>query len=168
MIKEKERIMAEQMATAQKLEEERKFNQKFIEIQNYFGADEAEVYKSGNQVVIRLKGMQFPIGKAIIMPENFLLLRKVQKAISAFGRPSVLVEGHTDSTGKDETNQALSQQRAEAVQDYLVANKTITPDKIVSQGYGSSRPLASNETLEGRAMNRRIDVIIDPGTVPGQ
>jgi outer membrane protein OmpA-like peptidoglycan-associated protein len=160
--------MAEQVATARKLEEERKFNQKFIEIQHYFGADEAEVYKRGNQLIIRLKGIQFPIGKAIIMPENYLLLSKVQRAIKAFDGPSVMVEGHTDSTGNNETNQPLSQQRAKAVQDYLVANKTITSDKIASQGYGSSRPLASNATPDGRAMNRRIDVIINPGTVPGQ
>ena len=168
MMKEKERIMAEQVATARKLEEERKFNQKFIEIQHYFGADEAEVYKRGNQLIIRLKGIQFPIGKAIIMPENYLLLSKVQRAIKAFDGPSVMVEGHTDSTGNNETNQPLSQQRAKAVQDYLVANKTITSDKIASQGFGSSRPLASNATPDGRAMNRRIDVIINPGTVPGQ
>jgi len=73
-----------------------------------------------------------------------------------------VIEGHTDSTGSDEVNDHLSQQRAESVRDYLVANKTLQAEKIVSIGYGSKRPLASNETEEGRAINRRIDVVISP------
>jgi outer membrane protein OmpA-like peptidoglycan-associated protein len=168
MIKEKEKIQAEQAETARKLEEQRRFNQKFIEIQQSFGADEAEVYKRGNQLIVQLKGIQFPSGKAIIMPENYQLLGKVQEAIQAFDNPSVVVEGHTDSIGDNESNQALSQKRADSVHDYLIANKTIADDKIISRGYGSSRPLASNATPEGRAINRRIDVIITPSIVPGQ
>jgi OOP family OmpA-OmpF porin len=168
LMKDKERLLAEQKATEQKLEDERQFNQKFIEIQNYFGADEAEVYKRGNQLIVRLKGIQFPVGSAIIMPENYMLLSKVQRAIKNFEDPSVIIEGHTDSTGSDEVNKNLSQQRADAVKDYLIANKTLSVDKIVAQGYGSDRPLASNATSKGRAANRRIDVIVTPGFRPGQ
>lgn len=166
--KEKESILAKQLATARKLEEERQFNQKYTQIQGYFGADEAEVYKRGNQLIIRLKGMQFPVGKAIIMPENYALLSKVQQAIENFEDPSVIVEGHTDSTGTREINNVLSQQRADAVMNYLIANKTISVDKVVAQGYGSDKPLVSNATAEGRAANRRIDVIVAPGLKPGQ
>lgn len=173
--KDKEVLLADQkvkeaqmMKEKEQIKEERKFNQKFTEIQHAFGADEAEVYKKGNQLIIQLKGIQFSSGKAIIMPEDFQLLSKVQEAIKAFDDPSVVVEGHTDSIGDNESNQALSQQRAKAVHDYLIANKTIAGDKIISNGYGSSRPLASNQTPEGRAMNRRIDVIITPGIVPSQ
>jgi OOP family OmpA-OmpF porin len=168
MMREKEKIQAEQAETARKLEEQRRFNQKFIEIQQSFGADEAEVYKRGNQLIVQLKGIQFPSGKAIIMPENFQLLGKVQEAIKAFDNPSVVVEGHTDSIGDNESNQVLSQKRADSVHDYLIANKTIAEGKIISRGYGSSRPLASNETPEGRAINRRIDVIITPSIIPSQ
>jgi outer membrane protein OmpA-like peptidoglycan-associated protein len=168
LLKEKESILAKQLATARTLEEERQFNQKFIKIQNYFGADEAEAYKRGNQLIIRLKGMQFPVGKAIITSENYALLSKVQRAIENFEDPSVIVEGHTDSTGTREINNALSQQRADAVKNYLIANKTISAGKVVAQGYGSDKPLVSNATAEGRAANRRIDVIINPSTVPGQ
>jgi OOP family OmpA-OmpF porin len=173
--KDKEVLLADQkvketqmMKEKEQIKEERKFNQKFTEIQHAFGADEAEVYKKGNQLIIQLKGIQFSSGKAIIMPEDYQLLSKVQEAIKAFDDPSVVVEGHTDSIGDNESNQALSQQRAKAVHDYLIANKTIAGDKIISNGYGSSRPVASNETPEGRAMNRRIDVIITPGIVPSQ
>lgn len=166
--KEKADLMAEQKAMEQKIAAEREFNRKYLEVQTLFRTDEAEVYKQRNQLVIRLKAMQFPVGTAVISPENFALLGKVQRAIQTFEGPSVVVEGHTDSTGSDEVNQVLSTQRAEAVSAYLVANKTIPSDKIDARGYGASRPLASNATPEGRAINRRIDVIINPSVVPGQ
>ena len=166
--KTKERILAEQKATAKKLEDERGFNQKFIKIQNYFRSDEAEVYKQGNQLIVRLKGIKFPVGQSIIMPENYKLLTKVQRAINDFENASVVIEGHTDSTGSKEVNATLSQQRADAVKDYLVANKTLPANKIIGRGYGSEKPLASNATTEGRAANRRIDVIVNPAITPGQ
>jgi len=166
--KTKELILAEQKTTARKLEEERRFNQKFIEIQNYFRSSEAEVYKKGNQLIVRLKGMQFPVGQAVIMPENYQLLSKVQRAIGNFEGSSVIIEGHTDSTGSQEVNAILSQQRADAVKDYLVANNTLSANKIRAKGYGSERPLASNATTEGRAANRRIDVLVTPRLQPGE
>jgi outer membrane protein OmpA-like peptidoglycan-associated protein len=159
-------LLAEQRAIEQKLIAEREFNKKFLEVQTFFRANEAEIYKQRNQLVIRLKAIRFPIGSAIIIPENYALLSKVQQAIQIFDGPSVVIEGHTDSTGADEANQILSKQRAEAVHDYLVANKTIPADKIHYKGYGATRPLASNATPEGRAVNRRIDVLINPPVVP--
>ena len=78
------------------------------------------------------------------------------------GEPHIVIEGHTDSTGSDAMNEHLSQRRADSVREYFVANGTLPKDKIVSVGYGSKRPLASNQTAEGRAINRRIDLIITP------
>ncbi|UCF89966.1 MAG: OmpA family protein [Desulfobacterales bacterium] len=152
----------EQQLAKERLAAKQEFNQKFTQIQNYFEPDEAEVYKQGNQLVIRLKAIQFPVGKEIIMPANYELLSKVQKAIRTFGEPDVVIEGHTDSTGSDEINEHLSQKRAESVREYLVANQTLPYSKIVAVGYGSMRPLASNETPAGRAINRRIDVVVKP------
>lgn len=163
-----ERLAAEKQAAEERLAAERRFNEKFLEVQGYFDQDEAEVYKKGNQLVIRLRGIQFPVGKAVIMPDNYGLLSKVQRAIRTFGDPDVVVEGHTDSTGSDVLNEILSQQRATAVREYFVANETLKDNKIVALGYGSQRPLASNETQQGRAINRRIDVIISPPIQAGQ
>jgi OOP family OmpA-OmpF porin len=162
----KERMAREQMAVEQRLAAERKFNQLFVTVRNYFETEEAEVYKQENQLVIRLKAMRFPVGKSIIMPENYALLSKVQKAIRTFDEPRVIAEGHTDTTGSDEVNMLLSQQRAEAVREYMIANQTLTPDSISAVGYGSERPLASNATSAGRAINRRIDILIIPETKP--
>jgi outer membrane protein OmpA-like peptidoglycan-associated protein len=149
-----------------KLAAERAFNEQFNKVQRYFRPDEAEVYKQGNQLVIRMRGIQFPVGQATLSPDNYTLLSKVQQAIATFGQPTVTVEGHTDSTGSEQTNQELSQKRAEAVKTYLVANKTLPSNRIRATGYGPSRPLAPNTTTEGRAMNRRIDVLIAPSQTP--
>ncbi|NIS68672.1 MAG: OmpA family protein [Proteobacteria bacterium] len=152
----------EEKAEKDRLAEEKWFNELFTEVQSYFRPDEAEVYKQGNQLVIRLKAMQFPVGKDFIMPSSYGLLSKVQKAIRTFGEPKIVIEGHTDSTGSDAMNEHLSQQRADAVRQYFVANGILGDEKIVSVGYGSKRPLASNKTPEGRAINRRIDLVIVP------
>jgi outer membrane protein OmpA-like peptidoglycan-associated protein len=141
---------------------EKRFNQLFSEVRGFFDSDEAEVYKEGSKLVIRLKAIRFPVGKYVILPNNYSLLTKVQRAIRTFGEPDVIIEGHTDSTGSEVNNQLLSENRAEAVRSYLVANKTLSMEKIDAAGYGSKRPLASNKTAKGRAINRRIDVIITP------
>ena len=152
----------EQQIVQERLAAEKRFNELFMEVQNLFSPDEAEVYKKGDSLVIRLRSIQFPVGKSVIMPENYPLISKIQQSIRTFGEPDVVIEGHTDSTGSNELNELLSQQRAESVRQYLLANKTLSYDRIVAVGYGSSKPLASNETKEGRAVNRRIDVIIKP------
>ena len=146
----------------ERLMAEKQLNQLFSEVQGYFEPHEAEVYKRENQLIIRLKTVKFPVGQSVIMPENYALLSKVQRAIRAFGEPDVIIGGHTDSTGPEPLNEHLSQQRAEAVRQYLVANGILPFDKIIAVGYGSMRPLASNSTAKGRAINRRIDVTISP------
>ncbi len=156
----------EQEAAKRKLAAEREFNEKFNKVQRFFRPDEADVYKQGGQLVIRMRGIQFPVGQATLTPENYTLLSKVQQAIETFGQPTVTIEGHTDSTGSAQTNQELSQKRAEAVKTYLVANKTLPSSRIRATGYGPSRPLAPETTPEGRAMNRRIDVLITPSQTP--
>jgi outer membrane protein OmpA-like peptidoglycan-associated protein len=147
----KERLMAE-----------KRFNQLFSEVKGYFQPEEAEVYRQENQLIVRLKAMQFPVGQSVILPENYTLLTKVQQAIRTFGEPEVIIGGHTDSTGSEQLNEHLSQQRAEAVREYMVANAVLPFEKIIAVGYGSQRPIASNATESGRALNRRIDVTITP------
>ena len=156
----------EQEAARRKLAAEREFNQRFMKVHRYFQPQEAEVYKQGDQLVIRLRGIRFPVGQSILTPDNYYLLSKVQKAIRSFNQPTVIIEGHTDSTGSAELNQTLSQERAAAVKAYLVANNTLPGSRIRSAGYGPDRPLAPNTTAEGRAINRRIDILIKPSQKP--
>ncbi|MBU1168517.1 MAG: OmpA family protein [Proteobacteria bacterium] len=153
---------SQQEEAKNRLSAEREFSELFNKVQRSFDPDEAEVYKQGGQMVIRLRGINFPVGQSTLKPENYILLSKVQQAIQTFGEPSVTIEGHTDSTGSKQTNQSLSQMRAMAVKTYLVANKTLPSDRIQAKGYGPDRPLAPDTTPEGRAANRRIDVLINP------
>jgi len=155
----------EQEDARQKLAAEREFNEKFKKVQRFFRPDEADVYKQGGQLVIRMRGIKFPAGQATLTPGNYVLLSKVQQAIQTFGQPTVTIEGYTDTTegsGSARANQALSQKRAEVVKTYLVANKTLPASRIRAAGHGPDRPLAPNTTAEGRATNRRIDVLITP------
>jgi outer membrane protein OmpA-like peptidoglycan-associated protein len=73
----------------------------------------------------------------------------------------IRIEGHTDSTGGEAYNQALSERRAESVKNELVA-QNIAAERIQTVGYGLSRPVATNETPEGRQLNRRVQVVIIP------
>ena len=73
----------------------------------------------------------------------------------------IIVEGHTDSTGSAETNRVLSQRRADSVKEFLVS-RGMQSDQITTKGMGPSEPVASNATAEGRANNRRVDIILIP------
>ena len=75
------------------------------------------------------------------------------------GNISIIAEGHTDSRGTEEYNQALSLRRANAVRDYLVAGG-VAANRITVEGYGESKPVASNNTDDGRAQNRRVELRI--------
>ncbi len=136
---------------------------KFRQIENMFGSAEAQVFTHGQNVLIRPIGLVFPSGSAQIESEYFSLLRKMQDAIRMFPNSLVVVEGHTDSFGGDDSNLTLSQERAEAVRAYLLATlRDLSPEDVGAVGFGESRPVANNETVEGRAKNRRIDVVIRP------
>ncbi|MEA9357674.1 OmpA family protein [Bacteriovorax sp. PP10] len=156
-------------AEQKKLEAEKAFNEKYEAARKEFASNEAEVYKQGDALLIRLKGMEFPSAKATIQPKNKELLSKVQKVMEDFGASNVIVEGHTDSVGGKQVNDRLSQNRAEAVKNYLQTNgggMSEESSKIEAVGYGYQKPLATNKTASGRAQNRRVDIIIKPEGAP--
>jgi OOP family OmpA-OmpF porin len=142
------------------LSSDQAFNRRFEEARAEFSSSEAEVYKQGNNLMIRLRGLEFPSSKAVLTGANLPLLAKVQKVINDFEDSSVIVEGHTDSVGGKQVNQKLSSERAEAVKQYFVSNAGSSNLDIKSVGYGYQKPLATNKTASGRAQNRRVDVVI--------
>lgn len=146
------------------LEANRQFNQQFEAVRSMFGTDEAQVFRQGNTLNIRLKGLTFPNGKAVITPDNYALLTKVQEALKSFPESSITIEGHTDDRGSQQLNQRLSEQRALAVEEYLVENGIASEDRVNAVGQGFEDPIASNRTAEGRAQNRRVDIIVEPQT----
>jgi OOP family OmpA-OmpF porin len=134
--------------------------QNFKEISDMFLASEAEVYAQPDDLIIRSYGFDFEIGKADILPSNFALLNKIVTAILKFPKATIEVQGHTDSTGNNKINQALSEKRAQNIKEFLINISQIEPARLTSTGFGSQKPLATNETLEGRAKNRRIEIVI--------
>ena len=125
-----------------------------------FNANEANVYLQRQNVLISAHGFQFPSGQSEIQTENFPLMNKIIRAIKIFPGARIEVAGHTDSVGSDAINKNLSQARAEKVGKFLKEVGEIEPARITTHGYGESRPVASNETVAGRAENRRVEIKI--------
>lgn len=130
------------------------------QIENMFTADEGRVYRQSNDLILSLPAISFRVGKSTIEPDDFPVLAKVGDAIKLFPDANLIVEGHTDSQGNDSAMLLLSQDRADAVRQYLITNLGVSADKVSSVGYGKARPIASNESEAGRARNRRIDIVM--------
>lgn len=133
----------------------------FRSLSALFNKDEAVVLMRDDDIIIRSYGFNFAVGKADIAPSNFSLLNKIVTAILRFPKASIVVEGHTDNSGSNRINLRLSEERANNIAKFLVEVAKIDSSMVSSIGLGDSRPLASNETAEGRAQNRRIEVIIE-------
>lgn len=123
----------------------------------------ASVTQDPRGTVLTISGsVLFASGKSALLPTAEVKLRQVADALKS-GDPGAtfVVEGHTDSRGNAQRNQELSEDRARVVRDFLVG-QGVEPDRITSQGFGSTRPLAENSSAEGRANNRRVELVIRP------
>jgi outer membrane protein OmpA-like peptidoglycan-associated protein len=124
----------------------------------------AQVKEEARGMVITLSGqVLFVTGKSELLPAARDQLDQVAAALKDQGdvKP-IVVEGYTDSVGSDATNQKLSKDRAESVRAYLVS-KGVPADKITSVGKGEANPVASNDTPDGRANNRRVEIVVAGG-----
>jgi len=115
----------------------------------------AEIDKSGHAAIY---GIEFDIGKAKIRPESEKVLRDVLSLLQAQPDWKMRIEGHTDSTGTKTGNQALSQQRAAAVVAWLAQNG-VPRTQLTAAGMGDTKPIADNSTEQGRARNRRVELV---------
>jgi outer membrane protein OmpA-like peptidoglycan-associated protein len=111
-------------------------------------------------LVLRLTGLSFASGKSDITDQHLPLLEKVSEILEMYPDNRIAIEGHTDAAGDEATNRQLSERRALAVMQYLRRQLQISADRMTSIGYGPDRPAAPNTTAEGRAKNRRIEVVI--------
>lgn len=131
-------------------------------MQKLKAANAAAVKQEPERTVITLPGnVLFGSGQAMLLPSAQSNLDDVAEALKQQDNAKIRVEGHTDSTGSDSVNLALSKQRADAVSSFLV-DHGVPQDRITTEGLGSSRPIADNSTPSGRAMNRRVDIIVEP------
>ena len=145
---------------------------------NYMDRQEAElrrqtagtgvdVYRQGDDLILRMpSGITFAVDHYDIQPQFQSTLNQVAQTLSSYNQTYIDVLGHTDSTGSDEYNQALSERRAQSVANYLSAHG-VDHGRIGTRGYGETQPIASNETEAGRSENRRVEIKIVPVTQPG-
>ena len=110
-------------------------------------------------IVLTIGDVLFATGKADLSPDAYKSVARLAEFLKKYPNRNVLIEGHTDSVGKDDYNLALSQKRADSVKAQLVGDG-IEAGRITTVGYGKKYPVASNDTKAGKAQNRRVDVII--------
>ena len=155
-------VFRERVALVQQLEADERVRERFERIENLFAVDQAQVTREGDSVIVTLTGLTFASGSSQIDAAHAPLLEAVGEAVDVFPLSGIVVEGHTDSYGGAISNMSLSRSRAEAVGDYLSDRLGVAGERISSLGYGETRPVANNETAQGRARNRRIEVRITP------
>jgi len=135
-----------------------RFQKAMDEAREVIPQSDALVYQQGTNLVFRLKRINFRSGAAVIPEPSKPLIAQVDAIIKKLDAEKVIVQGHTDSVGSEQVNKRLSTERASAVANYLFSLRG--GYKIQYIGYGESVPIASNETAEGRATNRRVDLVV--------
>ena len=110
-------------------------------------------------LIVNLSDVLFDTGKSTLRPAAREKLAKISGIVLAYPDLRLAIEGNTDSVGTDALNQTLSEQRAGSVRDYL-AQESIPASSMTAQGFGKTQPVASNDTVEGRQQNRRVELVV--------
>jgi outer membrane protein OmpA-like peptidoglycan-associated protein len=104
-------------------------------------------------------GIYFDFNSATLRPESDPVLKEISEALKHNPNWKIKIDGHTDNVGGDAYNQRLSERRADSVKQALTTKYGITADRMQPEGFGASRPKAPNDTVEGRALNRRVELV---------
>jgi len=120
------------------------------------------VVRQGDNLVLRMPSdVTFATNQSNIEPQFDAVLQDVAAVLQQYDRSTVDIIGHTDSTGGDAINQPLSERRALSVANALIRNG-VMPERLYIEGRSSTQPVASNDTAQGRAQNRRVEILIRP------
>lgn len=120
----------------------------------------AEVIKAGEGIIVKFdSGILFGFDKSDLKPEAKTNIQKLVASLNENEDTDILVIGHTDNVGRSEYNLGLSERRAASVKSYAIA-QGLSASRIKTEGRGASEPIASNETEDGRAQNRRVEIVI--------
>jgi len=132
------------------------------ELRQKTAGTDVEVVRQGDEILLNIpSGITFATNSYAIQPQFQTTLNEVASTLASYNQTYIDVYGHTDSTGSDAINLPLSRNRAESVAGYL-STKGVARARIGTQGFGSSQPIASNDTVEGRSQNRRVEIKIVP------
>ncbi len=132
------------------------------ELRRRTAGTDVQVIRQGDDLILNIpSGINFAYDSAEVQPRFQRTLDQVAGTLAEYDQTYLDVYGHTDATGSDAYNQALSQRRATAVADYL-STRGVQPVRLGTRGFGEGQPVASNDTDEGRAANRRVEIKIVP------
>lgn len=144
-------------------------NSSYYSISNYLDLSEISEYKEMNIDIemkpieigetIRLNNIFFDFNESTLSPESYMELDRVVKLLNENPNIEIELSGHTDNVGSDEYNDNLSLNRASSVAKYIIL-KGVNSQRIISKGYGKQSPVASNDSEEGRQLNRRVEFTI--------
>jgi outer membrane protein OmpA-like peptidoglycan-associated protein len=115
-------------------------------------------------LIVNMSDVLFDFNKYTLKPEAREKLAKVSGILLAYPGLKLQVEGYTDNIGSDEYNQKLSEERADGVREYLVS-QSVVDDNVTAKGYGKRQPVADNSTNEGRAQNRRVELVVSGAAI---
>jgi outer membrane protein OmpA-like peptidoglycan-associated protein len=122
------------------------------------------VTRQGDNIVLNMPGnITFKTGSSDLNADFYKVLDGVGLVVEEYNKTLIVIEGHTDSVGSDDSNQSLSERRASSVGQYLMG-KGVNGQRVLTAGFGEARPVASNDTDSGRSQNRRVEVRLEPIT----
>ena len=123
---------------------------------------QVQVQRQGNQIkLVMPENVTFATGSAVLSDNAQFALNSAAQTLVQYPDTTLTINGHTDNTGSNAVNNPLSQHRAQAVAYYL-QSRGVAASRLAVYGYGSHMPAASNATAEGRAQNRRVEILINP------
>ena len=126
----------------------------------------ADTQQTARGVIVNLSDILFETGQAVLRPQAREVLSRIAGVLLVAPTYALSIEGHTDAVGSDDYNQQLSERRAASVRDYL-AEAQVSPDVMRTAGFGKARPVATNDTPDGRQRNRRVEIVIQNDDTPG-
>jgi outer membrane protein OmpA-like peptidoglycan-associated protein len=130
--------------------------------QQLSGVEGASIQRDAEVLAVTFKSdVLFDVNSSTVKPGGYDELQRVAGVLNNYPQTTIQIAGHTDSSGSDQYNMQLSQQRANAVKNALVGYG-VAPARLMTVGYGESKPIASNATEAGRQMNRRVAITITP------
>lgn len=140
----------------------RYMDQQEAELRRETAGTGVDVIRQGDDIILRMpSGITFDVDRYDIKPQFQSTLNEVAQTLAQYQQTYIDVLGHTDSTGSDAYNQALSERRAQSVANYL-ASRGVAPARMATRGFGETQPIADNATEYGRAQNRRVEIKVVP------
>lgn len=154
-------LESQRTETQSELQKKQQLTQTIALAQEKFKPGEATVLQDEQgRIVVRIYGLNFAAGQSRLDKTQLKLIDRTAQAVQLFPGSTIRVEGHTDSDGGDDANRTLSEERALEVGAALADAMHIRADQLTAAGFGEAKPIADNSTKEGKARNRRIDVVL--------